>query len=110
MNEIQIAVVGCGYIAQAEHIPSILSSKYARLAAIIEPRRKLRETLAARFGVPTFSGLSELADSNVQVDAVDVCAGPLLHPKLISDSLMQAGMSLSKSHCAIVFANPKIGR
>ena len=93
MKQVRIAVVGCGYVAQAEHIPCILSSRHARLAALVEPRAGVREALAKRLDVPAFATLGELLAANVIIDAVDLCAGPLTHPRIATDC-MAAGLPI----------------
>ena len=52
---VRIAVVGCGYIGQAEHIPCLLAARDLELAAIVEPRPRTREALAERLAVPAFA-------------------------------------------------------
>ena len=50
---IRIGVVGCGMVAQAEHLPylSELQDRFD-LAAVADPSRTVREAVAARYGVP----------------------------------------------------------
>lgn len=82
MNRVKTIVVGCGYIAQAEHIPALLGSRAAELVAIVEPREELRRRLAERLGIPAFEDLEGAIDT-VASDAVDICTGPMMHAKLI---------------------------
>ena len=80
---VRIAVVGCGYIAQAEHIPCLLAARGCELAAIVEPRPKTRAALAERLSVPAFAALEDLLSDRPEIDAVDICATPMAHPPLI---------------------------
>ena len=80
---VTLAVVGCGYVAQAEHIPCLLRSRGCELAAIVEPRPATRTALAERLGVPGFPTLAGLLSDGPEVEAIDVCAGPLAHAPLI---------------------------
>ena len=80
---VRVAVVGCGYIAQAEHIPCLLTARDAELAAIVEPRPRTRAALAERLAVPAFATLEELLSRGPGVDAVDICATPAAHAPLV---------------------------
>lgn len=80
---VTVAVVGCGYIAQAEHIPCLLRSRGCALAAIVEPRPATRAALAERLGVPGFATIHQLLADGPDVEAVDVCAVPRAHGPLI---------------------------
>ena len=80
---VRIALVGCGYIAQAEHIPCLLAARGCELAAIVEPRPRTRAALAERLGVPGFATMAELLSDGPELDAVDICATPMAHGPLI---------------------------
>ena len=80
---VRIAVVGCGYIAQAEHIPCLLAARGCELAAIVEPRPRTRADLAERLAVPAFAALEDLLSDGPEIDAVDICATPMAHAPLV---------------------------
>ena len=80
---VRVAVVGCGYIAQAEHIPCLLAARGCELAAIVDPRPKTRAALAERLGVPAFGTMGDLLSDGPEIDAVDICATPMAHGSLI---------------------------
>lgn len=80
---VRIAVVGCGYIAQAEHIPCLLAARDLELAAIVEPRPKTRAALAERLSVPAFASIDDLLSDEPAIDAVDICATPGAHAPLV---------------------------
>ena len=82
-GRIRIAVVGCGYIAQAEHIPCLLAARGCELAAIVEPRPRTRKALAERLAVPAFATMEELLSDDSGLDAVDICATPGAHAPLV---------------------------
>ncbi len=50
---VRIGVIGCGMVAQAEHLP-YLSELHERfeIVAIADPSRTVREAVAARYGIP----------------------------------------------------------
>ena len=82
-GRVRIAVVGCGYIAQAEHIPCLLASRGCELAAIVEPRPRMRAALAERLAVPAFATIEGLLSEGPDLDAVDICATPMAHGPLV---------------------------
>ena len=82
-GRVRIAVVGCGYIAQAEHIPCLLAARGSELAAIVEPRPRTRAALAERLAVPAFPTVEDLLSDGPAIDAVDICATPMAHAPLI---------------------------
>lgn len=84
---VDLAVVGCGYIAIAEHIPSILTSRNGRLRAVVEPRADMRALVASRFAIPVFESISAMRAASVPLQAVVICAGPLVHADLIETAL-----------------------
>ena len=101
---VRVAVVGCGYIAQAEHLPCLLVARGCELAAIVEPRPRTRAALAARLEVPGFATLEELFSTGPDVEAVDICATPMAHGPLIEvaaaagkDILVEKPLCLSPS-------------
>ena len=69
---VRIGVVGCGYIAQAEHIACLLAARGCELAAIVERRPcGARAALAERVGVPGFSTLAELLSDGPGFDQTE---------------------------------------
>jgi predicted dehydrogenase len=83
---IDIVVIGCGYIAIAEHIPSILTSRNARLRAAVEPRADMRAAVATRYGVPVYGSVAEMTAAGTRVRAAVICSGPLSHAALIEEA------------------------
>ena len=59
----RIALIGAGLIAESAHIPSILASERATLAAIVESNAMRAQALLSKFGItcPVFSDVSEAA-------------------------------------------------
>ena len=92
-GRVRIAVVGCGYIAQAEHIPCLLAARGLELAAIVEPRPRTRAALAERLAVPAFATMGEFLSDGPEVDAVDICAKPMAHGPLI-ETTAAAGLDI----------------
>lgn len=90
---VDIAVIGCGYIAIAEHIPSILTSRHARLRAAVEPRADMRAAVASRYGIPVYETIAGMMAAETQVRAAVICSGPLSHAALI-DAAFDAGLDV----------------
>ncbi len=87
MSKIRLALIGTGYIAQAEHIPAILNCKDCELVALVDPRPRLLKALGERLNVQTYPTLFE-ALNGCEFDVVDICTGPLVHEELIKAAAM----------------------
>lgn len=85
---LRIGVVGGGFIAQAVHLPLLSElDGWFRLEAIAEPSRRIRDALAARYGIAgVHAGHRELLDAG-GLDAVVVCAPNALHEQVVLDAL-----------------------
>ena len=87
-TRLRVGVVGGGLIAQAVHLPNLrrLPDRFA-VVALADPSARVRELVAARFGIPatfaTWEGLLERA----QLDAVAVCAPHGAHAGVILAAL-----------------------
>jgi predicted dehydrogenase len=80
-----VILVGCGYIAQAEHIPGWMQQHGARIAAIVDQRTDLATAVAGRLGVAAYGTLTD-ASASVPADAVHICTPPISHEQLIKDA------------------------
>lgn len=80
-----VILVGCGYIAQAEHIPGWMQQDGARIAAIVDQRTDLATAVAGRLGVAAYGTLTD-ASASVPADAVHICTPPISHEQLIKDA------------------------
>jgi len=83
---IRVALVGCGYIAQAEHVPALLSLQpEVAVVATVDAVVERAAAVAAPFRAPSFSSLGE-ALAAVGVDAVILCTPAPSHVGLISEA------------------------
>lgn len=82
MGTFRITIVGCGYIAQAEHIPAWLTRPGASICAVVDPRHDVATGVGERLGVPAFTTLAESLAA-VPTVAVHICAPPTAHEELI---------------------------
>lgn len=85
---VRIGVVGCGMVAQAEHLPylSELQTRFD-LVAVADPSRIVRDAVAARYGVPgvheDFRGLIDAAG----LDAILIASPAATHAEVVLGAL-----------------------
>ena len=80
-----VILAGCGYIAQAEHIPGWIQQDGARIAAIVDRRTGLAAAVAERLGVAAYGTLTG-ASASVPADAVHICTPPDSHEQIVKDA------------------------
>lgn len=84
-------VVGCGYIGNLIHIPTLQALKGAEVVAVCDKKEKLALEAAKRFRVPRFYGnFSDMLEKE-ELDFVDICTDPIAHSSL-SIQAMDAGL------------------
>ena len=85
---LRIGVAGCGFIAQAVHLPLLRElPRHFAVRALADPSRHVREALASRFGVPrAHPGHRAMLDAG-GLDALLVCAPNALHEPIAIDAL-----------------------
>jgi len=87
---LKVGVVGCGFIAQSAHLPSLLKCKNARVVAVCDRNGGLAESAAARFGIDKhYIDFAEMLGKE-RLDVVDVCTSINTHAPL-SIQAMEAG-------------------
>ena len=52
MREVKVGVVGCGYMSQLAHIPSLLAAEGSKVAALCDFREDLARELCRRHDIP----------------------------------------------------------
>jgi predicted dehydrogenase len=87
-SRVRVGVVGCGMVAQAEHLQNLLQLfDRFRIAALADPSRIVREAMAARYGVasvhPDYRSLLDAGG----IDAVLVAAPAATHAEVVLASL-----------------------
>src|SRR5437016_14634984 len=106
-RRLNVAIVGCGLVAKARHIPALrrLGNK-VRIAALCDQNRTLATETAKLFHVSrTYTSLTQLLD-NERIDVVDLCVPPGVHASLAIEALnhgchvlMEKPMALSVNDC-----------
>lgn len=76
----KIAIVGVGEIARNQHIPSIEKNVDFEFCAAVSRHQKTD-------GVPNFTSLSEMLESDVDVDAVSLCVPPQVRFDIACEAL-----------------------
>ena len=84
----RVGVVGGGLVAQAEHLPYLAQFReHFELAALVEPSERVREALAARYGIPrTFADYRGALDAG-GLDAVVVSSPAGTHAEVVLAAL-----------------------
>ena len=86
MSTVRIGLLGAGRIAQSAHLPAISKCAGASLAGVFDPSPTLREGVARRYDVPSFTDVDALlADSTI--DAVIIAVPDRLHLSLATAAL-----------------------
>jgi predicted dehydrogenase len=83
---IGVVLVGCGYIAQAEHIPGWQLEPLGRLVGVVDLDEPVAAQVGEACGVPHFAALAD-ALASLPVDAVHICTPAGSHAALVSEAL-----------------------
>ena len=86
-NELRVAVLGTGAIAQIVHLPILKELPGVRIEGLCDPDQTKARALANRLGVPrVFSSDKELLEDD-DVDAVVICSPSHLHGEQVVAAL-----------------------
>lgn len=86
MKKVRVGVIGCGYMAQAAHLPCLAMNPGVEVAALYSRRREAAEAAARRWNVPLVCG-SEEELLALGLDAVWVLTPVQSHLANIGDAL-----------------------
>ncbi len=80
MSQLKVGIVGCGFIAEAQHIPSFQRlGKNVILQAVCDRNENLAGQTAKKYGIPVaYSDLAEML-SKEKLNIVDICTPPQSH-------------------------------
>jgi predicted dehydrogenase len=107
MERHRVAVVGCGAIAQAKHIPAFRQQKsVVDISAVCDRDPDIAQKTAKRFRIPgVYTDVQEMLDRE-DLDIVDICTPPRTHVQIALDSLrkgchllLEKPMALSSKEC-----------
>jgi predicted dehydrogenase len=61
MQRLTIGVIGCGLIAQVEHLPNLLAlPDHFEVVGLVDPSAKVRQFLSERYGIAAFATAAQL--------------------------------------------------
>jgi Oxidoreductase family, NAD-binding Rossmann fold len=92
MSRVRVGVVGCGMVAQAEHLPNLLQlSDRFEIAALADPSPSVREAMGRRYSVSrVYEDYAALLDAR-DLDAVVISAPAATHAE-ITVAALDAGV------------------
>jgi len=106
-SKLNVAIVGCGAVADKRHIPSFarLKDKVA-VRAVCDKNEELAKLVALRHGIPrVFVSQAEMLKAE-EIDIVDVCTPPQIHAPIAVEALeagchvlMEKPMALTTADC-----------
>jgi predicted dehydrogenase len=86
MREINVAIVGCGYVAN-DHLKAWRKIRQAQVVAVSDLNENLARSTAEAWKVPRYySTLSDLL-AHCKVDLVDICTPPQVHAALAVEAM-----------------------
>ena len=87
-EELKLAVVGLGAIAQIVHLPILSRMPRCRITAVADVHAQKTRTIAERFEIPgQYESLDELLEGEPDLDAVVLCTPNHLHGELATRAL-----------------------
>jgi predicted dehydrogenase len=84
---VRVALIGCGRIAQAAHLPGLEKASGIELSAVCDSSRTVADAVARRYGVPAVCTDSSQVFSDPSVEAVIVAAPDRFHYELTRGAL-----------------------
>lgn len=92
MREINVALVGCGYVANG-HLKAWTKVREARVVAVCDLNETLAKSTAKRWRIPRhYTSFSKLMDQK-NIHLVDICTPPQTHASLAVQA-MKAGFNV----------------
>lgn len=78
-NEVRVALLGTGAIAQVVHLPILTQLPGVRVHAVCDTDRSKAAAIASRFGVPEVFRRDEEVFTSEDIDAILICTPSYLH-------------------------------
>ncbi len=79
---VRVAVIGCGLIAQRQHLPAYVAAEEAEIVALVSGHRETAEVAARQFGNPRVLSTWQETIADPDVDAIDICTPNHLHAEI----------------------------
>ncbi|HET7475222.1 MAG TPA: Gfo/Idh/MocA family oxidoreductase [Dermatophilaceae bacterium] len=84
---VRLALVGCGRIAQAAHLPALEKADGVRLVAVSDPSPQVARQAARRYGIPAAYADQAEVFADPSVEAVIVAAPDRFHASITTQAL-----------------------
>lgn len=86
MKKVNLAIIGCGQIAQNAHIPNALSIPEAKLVAVVDINKKKLGEVREKFGIENcYTDYHEVL-KDPQIHAVIICTPTYTHTNIANDA------------------------
>lgn len=82
MKRVNVAVVGCGFIAETAHIPNLHSNPKARVVALCDVNKEKLDVIGAKFNVERLFVDFKDVVKDEEVEAVMVCTPTTTHAEI----------------------------
>jgi predicted dehydrogenase len=82
MRRVNVAVIGCGFIAETAHIPNLLSIPKAKLVALCEVKKDKLKEMGAKFSVPKLYRDFREVIKDQEVEAAIICTPTITHAEV----------------------------
>jgi predicted dehydrogenase len=107
VRKINVAVIGCGFIAKIRHIPAFKRMKsIVELSAVCDLNENLVKETASEFNIPHWYTDTATLFAKEQLDLVDICVPPQIHAPIAIEAMengcnviMEKPMALTTSDC-----------
>ena len=87
-DRVRVGVIGCGMVAQAEHLQNLLQlSDRFEIAALADPSPTVREAMAARYSVSRVHGDHGELLAAGELDGVVISSPAATHAEIVIDAL-----------------------
>ena len=109
MKKIKIGIVGCGFIANGKHLPSIARFEDAEVVAFCDIVRERAESSAKNYGVPDALVCTDYKEllAREDIDAVHVCTPNVSHSEITVAALNSGKNVMCEKPMAINSAEAK---
>ena len=82
---LRLGVIGCGRIAQVAHLPALAKAEAIALSGVSDRSPSLAKGVGARYGVPSFTEVSDLLAQDIE--AVLIAVPDRLHLPVGAEAL-----------------------
>jgi predicted dehydrogenase len=92
MAKLNVAIVGCGYVAN-DHLKAWRKVRQAQVVAVLDINENLARTTAEHWKVPRYYNTLSNLLTHCKVDLVDICTPPQTHSAIAVEA-MEAGVNV----------------